>query len=126
MRRLFTTFSNYEPLLNNEKRDCYYLCTHSLSGKLISNKLGENIRNNILDFTNFHKQIELSFVIYTDFETILKPIHFTEPRVDKSLHKALNLSIFRCSFHNSFIKLVFKKFVKTLEESSVLIINIYN
>ena len=40
--------------------------------------------NNILKFTNFHKQQPLSFVIYSDFEAITEKIQRCQPSKDKS------------------------------------------
>ncbi|XP_068738120.1 uncharacterized protein [Montipora capricornis] len=44
--------------------------------------------NNILKFNNFHKQLAVPFVIYTDFEAITEKIHRCRPNDDKSYTEA--------------------------------------
>ena len=40
--------------------------------------------NNILKFSNYHKQQPVPFVIYADFEAIVEKIHSCQPNDDKS------------------------------------------
>lgn len=42
-------------------------------------KLGREVPGNLLKFQNYHKQLQVPFVIYADFESLLKPIDFVEP-----------------------------------------------
>ena len=44
--------------------------------------------NNILKFVNFHKQIQVPFVIYSDFEAITEKIHGCQQNDDKSYTEA--------------------------------------
>ena len=44
--------------------------------------------NNILTFTNFHKQLPAPFVIYADFEAITEKIHGCQPNNNKSYTEA--------------------------------------
>ena len=44
--------------------------------------------NNILKFNNFHKQLPVPFVIYSDFEAITEKIHGCQPNDDKSYTEA--------------------------------------
>ena len=40
--------------------------------------------NNILKFTNFHKQMPVPFVIYADFQAITEKVQGCQPNIDKS------------------------------------------
>ena len=44
--------------------------------------------NSILKFNNFHKQLPVPFVIYSDFEAITEKIHGCQPNDDKSYTEA--------------------------------------
>ena len=44
--------------------------------------------DNILKFNNFHKQLPVQFVIYADFEAIVKKVHGCKPNNDKSYTEA--------------------------------------
>ena len=42
------------------------------------------VRDNILKFENFHKQQQVPFVIYADFESILEKVQCCKPNDEKS------------------------------------------
>ena len=44
--------------------------------------------DNILKFNNFHKQLQVPFVIYADFEAITEKINGCQPNHDKSYTEA--------------------------------------
>ena len=70
-----------ERVLNNHKENCIII-----NGKQAINmpKKGENI----LKYTNHHKQQAVPFVIYADFEAITEKIQRCQPNNDKSYTKA--------------------------------------
>ena len=45
-------------------------------------------KDNILKFNNFHKQLNVPFVIYTDFEAITEKINTVKPNNDKPCTEA--------------------------------------
>ncbi|KAJ8913307.1 hypothetical protein NQ315_010975 [Exocentrus adspersus] len=77
------SFSTINHLKQHEKNDCYHLCTKIATTYPKLNKYGETVPENILKFVNFEKQLPVPFVIYADFECILKPIQGNEPLDDK-------------------------------------------
>ena len=70
-----------ERVLNNHKENCIII-----NGKQAINmpEKGENI----LKHTNHHKQQPTPFVIYADFEAIVKKVHGCKPNNDKSYTEA--------------------------------------
>ena len=68
---------NSEDVLNNHKTNCMVV-----NGQQpIKNPEKDN---NILKFTNFHKQIPVPFVIYADFQAITEKVQGCQPNIDKS------------------------------------------
>ena len=67
---------NSRDVLNNHKTNCM----------VINGQQAIKIRekdNNILQFTNFHKQMPVPFVIYADFEDITEKVQGCQPNNDK-------------------------------------------
>ncbi|XP_050505444.1 uncharacterized protein LOC126883817 [Diabrotica virgifera virgifera] len=67
-------FSSLERLHKHEDNDCNFVYTKLPTTDMILNKFGRLQKENILQFSNFHKQMQVPFVIYADFESILQPI----------------------------------------------------
>ena len=68
---------NSRDVLNNHKTNCMVI-----NGQQAI-KIPEK-DNNILQFTNFHKQMPVPFVIYADFEAITEKVQGCQPNIDKS------------------------------------------
>ena len=67
----------------------------------------------VLSFKNNHKKMDMPFVIYADFESIIKPIHSVQPNPKESYtekkekHIPVSFCYFiKCSFDDTFNKLV--------------------
>ena len=66
-----------------------------------------------LSFQNYHKKMDLPFVIYADFESVIKPIHSVQPSPlncyteKKQIHIPVSFCYYvKCSFDDRFSKLV--------------------
>ena len=70
-----------ERVLNNHKDNCI-----QINGTQAVKMPDKN--NNILKFNNFHKQQQVPFVIYADFEAIIEKISSCKPNNDKSYTEA--------------------------------------
>lgn len=66
-------------LIKNEKNHCNVAFTKLCYKQIIINKLNGEILERILKFTNYQKQMKTPFVIYVNFENILKPFQHSEP-----------------------------------------------
>ena len=70
-----------ERVLNNHKENCILI--YGTQAIKMPNK-----DNNILKFNNFHKQQQVPFVIYADFEALTEKIHSCQPSNDESYTEA--------------------------------------
>lgn len=78
----YTQFSSSLKILQqHERNDCTFD-----SMKLPTKKIGEQMPENILNLSNFQKQIKFSFVIYADFESIFKSIEYAHPNETFIVH----------------------------------------
>lgn len=130
-------FPTPERLKLHLEHDCNFICTKLPTHDLKKNKLGEMVPGNLLKFTNFEKQLSVPFVIYADFECILKPIHNTQPSDESSFtlktyeHIPYSFCFYvKCNFDDSLSKLVHYRgsnvseiFIQKLEK---VVISIYN
>lgn len=66
-------FSSEEYLVRHNNFDCDFVRIELPSKELKIDKFGNNVPENILKFQNIQKQMEVPFVIYADFECMLKP-----------------------------------------------------
>ncbi|XP_050516477.1 uncharacterized protein LOC126891343 [Diabrotica virgifera virgifera] len=73
------TFSTFEKLRNHQENDCLHISTILPTSEPRVNKCGETLPSNILKFVNIEKTSPHPFVIYADFESILKPIDHCNP-----------------------------------------------
>ena len=67
----------------------------------------------ILSFKNLHRKMPIPFVIYADFESLIKPIHTTQPFPKESytnkiqMHKPSSFCYYiKCDFDDNYSKLV--------------------
>lgn len=82
------------------KNDCGYLYVRIPNTDPIKNKIGKMIPGNILEFSNFQKQIRVPFVIYADFECLLKPLDNCLPDPEKSWHlKTYKHEPYSCGYY---------------------------
>ncbi|XP_074026183.1 uncharacterized protein [Leptinotarsa decemlineata] len=130
-------FSDERALLRHQLNDCNHISTTTPNTNLRIDKFGKCVPENILKFENFEKQLKVPFVVYADFESILKPVHTNEPNPAHSftnktyLHEPYAFSyIIKCSFDDSISKFVLyrgadaaKVFVSNLEAD---VTNIYH
>lgn len=130
-------FRTREALHLHEKHDCNFICTKLPTTDFIINKFGETLPENVLKFVNFEKQLTVPFVIYADFESILKPIHHTQPNDDNSFtvktyeHEPYSFCFYvKCAFDDSSSELIHYRgadaaqvFIQKIEEC---VHNLYN
>ncbi|CAH1101722.1 unnamed protein product [Psylliodes chrysocephalus] len=132
-------FRSESILLRHQLRDCNHIYTSTPSVELKKDKRGNYVPENILKFQNYDKQLRVPFVIYADFESILKPIDTCEPDPEKKFtiptyqHEPYSFAyLIKCSFDNSLTKFVTftgdnagSDFVKRLEDDVLTIYNTY-
>ncbi|KAJ8915327.1 hypothetical protein NQ315_008211 [Exocentrus adspersus] len=131
------SFSTINHLKQHEKNDCNHLCTKIPTTYPKLNKYGETVPENILKFVNFEKQLPVPFVIYADFECILKPIQGNEPLDDKPFtvkvaeHEPYSFGFYvKCNFNDQYSKFVSyiganagQVFIEKLDET---VLDLYN
>ncbi|XP_030764719.1 uncharacterized protein LOC115888968 isoform X2 [Sitophilus oryzae] len=132
-------FSSAHALVLHQNHDCNHVYTSipSVTHKL--DKYGKCVPENILKFENIEKQLRVPFVVYADFESILKPIATVAPSSTKSYtlksvkHEPYSFAyLIKCSFDDSFSKFetyrgkdAAKEFVSHIENDLRSIYNIY-
>lgn len=91
--------------------ECSQVYTKLPTLELVMDAHGRQVPNNILKFRNYHRQLKVPFVIYADFETLLKPIQTTLPNPKKTFtaitceHQAYSFGYFvKCDFDNQLSK----------------------
>lgn len=130
-------FQKQDQLLKHQKKDCNHLYTITPSNDLIINKFGEFVPENQLKFINFEKQLPVPFVIYADFESLLKPIQHNEPCNSESFtvktfeHEPYSFGIYvKCNFDNSFSNYYsyrgYNAAEKFTEKLDGIVLDIYN
>lgn len=104
-------FSNERQLMLHQKNDCNHIYTTTPSTQFRVDKYGKRVSENILKFENFERKMQVPFVVYADFESILKPINTCEPNPERSyinktfIHEPYSFAYFiKCSFDNSLCK----------------------
>ena len=70
-----TYFHEQSKLDRHQREDCKHVKSVLPSDELKQNKYGETIKESVLQFEKFEKQLKVPFVVYADFEALLKPIH---------------------------------------------------
>ncbi|CAH1107138.1 unnamed protein product [Psylliodes chrysocephalus] len=131
------SYVNMEKLKAHEEHDCTHIYTQLPTNEMKKNKCGQITPENILKFINFEKQLQVPFVIYADFESLLKPIDNCEPINGKSFsvkvceHEPYSFAFYlKCSYDDSLSKLEIYKgpnagkvFMQKLDET---VHNLYN
>ncbi|XP_050505390.1 uncharacterized protein LOC126883768 [Diabrotica virgifera virgifera] len=102
-----------EKLHNHQNNDCSHIYTELPTTKPKINKFGEMVPENILKFINIQKMLPVPFVIYADFESLLKPIDHVEPcngnsySVKTAEHQAYSFAFYlKCNYDDSLSKLI--------------------
>ncbi|KAJ8917969.1 hypothetical protein NQ315_002664 [Exocentrus adspersus] len=72
-------FTSERLLQRHQEHDCNYIRTDIPSAEYRKDKCGNSVPGNILKFDNYEKQMVVPFVVYVDFESVLKPINTCEP-----------------------------------------------
>ncbi|KAJ8910231.1 hypothetical protein NQ315_015923 [Exocentrus adspersus] len=98
-------------LQRHQAHDCNHIRTYMPSTEYRKDKCGNFVRGNILKFDNYEKQMEVPFVVYADFESVLKPIDICEPSPKNSYtyktfrHEPYSFAyLIKCSFDDSATK----------------------
>lgn len=104
-----------QDLLDNHKE----FCGQYEGVKVIMPKEGSTV-----SFKNFHKKIDIPFVIYADFESLMKAFHSAQPDPNKAYtekkmqHNPLSFCYYvKCSFDDSYSKVV--TYTATSEDEDV-------
>ncbi|CAH1099678.1 unnamed protein product [Psylliodes chrysocephalus] len=131
------SFATIEKLKAHEEHDCTHIYTELPTKEMKKNKCSQLIPENILKFVNFEKQLQVPFVIYADFESLLIPIDNCEPHNSKSFsvkvceHVPYSFAFYlKCNYDDNLSKLEMYKgpdaakvFVQKLDE---VVHNLYN
>ncbi|XP_072400815.1 uncharacterized protein [Diabrotica undecimpunctata] len=132
-------FDPTERLRKHEDNDCNFVYTKLPTTNMILNKYGHLQKENILQFSNFQKQMQVPFVIYADFESILQPIQYATPSDNSSFtvktyqHTPYSFGFYvKCYFDDSLSQLIIyrgdnvvEKFIQKLEEKVYTIYHKY-
>lgn len=105
-------FNTANKLQLHQQNDCSHICV-DLPSKDIQKKnfLGEYIPSNNLSFQDYHKSIQVPFVIYADFESVLYPVDHNKPDLNQSFtitthkHKPHSFAYYiKCNYNDSLSK----------------------
>lgn len=80
-------FGKENLLSSHRKNKCDHIDAKIPSTKPRSDGWGTSTPENILEYRNYQKQMEVPFVVYADFESILKPIHTSQPNPQHSFQQ---------------------------------------
>ncbi|KAB0790736.1 hypothetical protein PPYR_15666 [Photinus pyralis] len=104
-------FATEEKLWRHSIFDCNYVRTFLPTTEPIVTKWGESSFQNQLKFDNYQKRLKLPFVVYADFECLLKSIHGPEPNpllqftTNTFEHNPYSFAYYiKCSFDDSYSK----------------------
>ncbi|KAJ8967216.1 hypothetical protein NQ317_001325 [Molorchus minor] len=93
------------------RNDCNHIYTTTPSTQPRIDKYGKEVPENILKFENFERQMSVPFVVYADFESVLKPIQTCDGNPNASytnktfLHEPYSFAyLVKCSFNESITK----------------------
>lgn len=132
-------FTTEEKLTRHQGEDCNQLKAVLPGNELKINKFGEIVPENILQFEKFEKQLKIPFIIYADFEALLKPVHTSIPDPTKPFtvkcfeHVPYSFAYYvKCSFDENLSKLELYRgenagieFMKRLENDIKLMYKYY-
>lgn len=94
-------FTSLEKLSRHEKDDCNHIKTVLPEDDFKINKYGKMVPKNIIQFENFEKQLKVPFVVYADFETMLKPLDAVVPNPDDVLDPNRSFTV-KCCEHEPY------------------------
>ena len=104
-------FNSSSALMSHQKNDCKHIFTLTPSTDLKVDKFGKHVPENILKFESIEKQMRVPFVVYADFESVLKPVETVEPNPENSYtikslkHEPYSFAyLIKCSFNDSISK----------------------
>ncbi|KAB0790253.1 hypothetical protein PPYR_15409, partial [Photinus pyralis] len=104
-------FTSQENLWRHSRFDCNYVCTFLPTKEPILTKWGQPSFDNRLKFNNYQNKIKHPFVVYADFESLLKPIEGPQPNpllqfTTKTFeHEPYSFAYYiKCSFDDKFSK----------------------
>ena len=104
-------FISSTALMLHQKNDCKHIYTQTPSVNLKVDKFGKSVPENILKFESIQKQMRVPFVVYADFESVLKPVETVEPNPQNSYtlnslkHEPYSFAyLIKCSFNDSISK----------------------
>ena len=104
-------FDSPASLVSHQKNDCNHIFTSTPSTDLKMDKFGKSVPENILKFESIEKQMRVPFVVYADFESVLKPVETVAPNPQNSYtvkslkHEPYSFSyLIKCSFDDSISK----------------------
>lgn len=106
-------FRTKEGLTSHQTRDCARIVTElpGMNNKKTKNWFGQEICNDKINFGKFQRKLKVPFVIYADFEAILKPVKSCNPDPLKSYtepiheHEVYSYGYYiKCSYDNTLSK----------------------
>lgn len=105
-------FKTSGALSQHSQFDCKHVYTELPTAEPLRDKTtGQIVPANLLKFNNFHKQLKVPFVVYADFESLLKPVHTSEPNPEKAFtikkceHEPHSFAYFiKCSYNDNLSK----------------------
>lgn len=104
-------FRTEQQLLRHMQFDCNHVYTKLPTTDVVTDRLGNAVPQNILKFENYHKQLKVPFVVYADFETIIKPLALAEPDPQKPFtiatceHQPYSFAyLIKCSYDDNLSK----------------------
>ncbi|MGH9021455.1 MAG: hypothetical protein ACRDV0_10690 [Acidimicrobiales bacterium] len=132
-------FKSQSSLILHQSHDCKHTYSLTPSEGLKVDKFGKSVPENILKFDSIEKQMRVPFVVYADFESVLKPVETVEPNPQNSYtlkslkHEPYSFAYFiKCSFDDSISKFELyrgndaaKVFVERIETDLRLLYNTY-
>lgn len=116
-------FYSEERFERHYEDECSHIYTKLPTLDLVLDAHGQEVRENILKFKNYHRQLVSPFVIYADFESLLKPIQTALPNPKNSFtvttceHQPYSFAYYvKCSFDNTVSKYVTYRGVNVVDE----------
>lgn len=106
-------FSTEGRLYMHQRNDCNQVYTQMPTATVRVDKFGKITPRNKLKFENIEKQMKVPFVVYADFESVLKPLHTCVPNPEKKFtcethkHKPHSFAYYiKCAFDPNLSKFV--------------------
>ncbi|XP_064214277.1 uncharacterized protein LOC135266857 isoform X1 [Tribolium castaneum] len=104
-------FTTQALLDRHSSTDCGKLYARIPNNELITNRFGYNVPANVLEFQNYHHKMTIPFIVYADFECLLKPMSTVAPNPNQSfsiktfLHQPYSCAYYiKCSYNDQLSK----------------------